>query len=266
MFAGRPIGVVEVVGKEGDATFSTIDERLLRERCSQMQPLVISLRDAMRLTGVIKHSTCMVYTPRQIRDDVIHKAAVATSFIGNSSPVHAVTASSTPVLKPSQQLKSSVSLITEGDADSGSPNATVGVLAPSKVPPSSGIRVLRCLVADDSKPSRKVLTHMLEKRLGHTVVEAEDGAEACRLVEEAMLTFTSFDIVFLDCEMPGMDGPTAARQIVAMGFRGKIVGFTGLLDADTDSFLLYGVTTILEKPLNLPVLQQLLSGKHPPST
>ena len=243
MFVGRPIGVVEVVGKEGDATFSTIDERLLRERCNQMQPLVISLRDAMRLTGVIKHSTSMVFGAKLEAEKGHTESFIPSAAL--QATVHS------PL-----QLIGSDHIMDRGNAGCDEVCKTASGVKPL----SRNIRQLRCLVADDSQVARKIIAHMIGVRLGHAVVEAADGAEACRLVEEAMRAFSSFDIVFLDCEMPGMDGPTAARQMVAMGFRGKIVGFTGLLDADTDAFRLYGVTTILEKPLNRVVIQQLLSG------
>ena len=239
--------MVEVVGKEGDATFSMIDERLLRERCGQLQPLVASLRDAMRLTGLIKHSASMVFGAKREAESAerVEPVGAAESITGAASV--AVTASAgsgggggggdsvniRQVLVPAESSPKQLQVTTVSSHISSVERAHLKPVAEASSNSSSqskhsssGMRLLRCLVVDDSKPARKMLTHMLEKRLGHTAVEANDGAEACRLVEEAMRAFSSFDIVFLDCEMPGMDGPTAARQIVAMGFRGKIVGFT----------------------------------------
>lgn len=229
--------------KATHAAFSAIDERLLRERCGQLQPLVASLRDAMRLTGLIKHSTSMVFGAKREAEraqrvepamPVGDTTAAADTTVavalaaggGDFSDIRQVltSAESSPKQLQVTTVSSHISPVERAHLRSA---AEVRSTSSSQSKHSfSGMRLLRCLVVDDSKPARKMLTHMLEKRLGHTAVEADDGAEACRLVEEATRVFAPFDIVFLDCEMPGMDGPTAARQIVAMGFRGKIVGFT----------------------------------------
>ena len=209
--------------------------------CSPWWPA--SLRDAMRLTGLIKHSTSMVFGAKREAEraqrvepamPVGDTTAAADTTVavalaaggGDFSDIRQVltSAESSPKQLQVTTVSSHISPVERAHLRSA---AEVRSTSSSQSKHSfSGMRLLRCLVVDDSKPARKMLTHMLEKRLGHTAVEADDGAEACRLVEEATRVFAPFDIVFLDCEMPGMDGPTAARQIVAMGFRGKIVGFT----------------------------------------
>ena len=35
------------------------------------------------------------------------------------------------------------------------------------------------------------------------------------------------DAIFMDCVMPVMDGPTAAREMRSIGYEGTIMGFTG---------------------------------------
>lgn len=66
---------------------------------------------------------------------------------------------------------------------------------------------LAVLVADDNRVNRMVLARML-KRLGYTVEEVEDGAQAvAAAAERAPIA------IFMDCEMPVMDGFEAARKI-----------------------------------------------------
>jgi two-component system, response regulator PdtaR len=68
----------------------------------------------------------------------------------------------------------------------------------------------RVLVAEDEALIRLDLKEMLEEE-GHTVVgEAGDGETAVRLATELRP-----DLVLLDVKMPGMDGLTAADQIIA---------------------------------------------------
>jgi CheY-like chemotaxis protein len=68
-------------------------------------------------------------------------------------------------------------------------------------------RCFKVLLADDSKVTRKVFTHLLEKN-GHRVVAVGDGYEAvsCYMKE-------SFDIVLMDLQMPKMSGPNATKLI-----------------------------------------------------
>jgi two-component system sensor kinase len=66
---------------------------------------------------------------------------------------------------------------------------------------------LRVLVADDSPVNREVALGLLEL-CGQVVHTVSDGAEAVRAVEEG-----EYDLVFMDLEMPVMDGLAATRAI-----------------------------------------------------
>lgn len=77
---------------------------------------------------------------------------------------------------------------------------------------------LRILIVDDVRGNRKMLRHTLEKQLGQTVEEAVDGAEALRMVGNSFRSKKAYDVIFMDCIMPIMDGPTAAREIFSIGY------------------------------------------------
>ena len=68
-------------------------------------------------------------------------------------------------------------------------------------------RGIRVLVAEDNIVNQKVAGLMLE-RLGLQVDFAGNGVEAVRMSEEV-----SYSMIFMDCQMPQMDGFTAAREI-----------------------------------------------------
>lgn len=126
------------------------------------------------------------------------------------------------------------------------------------VPLSSPVNsALRFLVVDDAKSERKMLRHMFGTGLGCQVDEACNGAEAVEMVEKSMISLTPYDCVIMDCTMPVMDGPRAASEMKAIGFRGVLVGFTGLDIRDTDAFVLNGVAMVLEKPLTKHVVKQI---------
>ena len=70
--------------------------------------------------------------------------------------------------------------------------------------PSQGLRIM---VADDSPINLQVAAGMLEM-LGHDVRTVCDGRQACQAATE-----TPFDLIFMDLEMPGMDGFEATREL-----------------------------------------------------
>jgi signal transduction histidine kinase/CheY-like chemotaxis protein len=65
----------------------------------------------------------------------------------------------------------------------------------------------RTLVVEDNEINARIARAMLE-RLGWAVQSASDGVEALAVLEAA-----SFDIVWMDCQMPRMDGFTATRAL-----------------------------------------------------
>jgi CheY-like chemotaxis protein len=65
----------------------------------------------------------------------------------------------------------------------------------------------KILIAEDNSVNRELLRELLEMR-GYTVVEACDGEEALRMIEE-----TQPDLLLLDIGMPVLDGFAVVRKI-----------------------------------------------------
>jgi CheY-like chemotaxis protein len=107
---------------------------------------------------------------------------------------------------------------------------------------------LKVLVADDQIFNRKVASVMLEK-MGHAVVTAVDGKAALAAVERG-----PFDIIFMDVQMPEMDGleTTAAirRAEQASGGHVPIVALTAFaMKGDRERFLAAGFDAHVPKPI-----------------
>ena len=115
----------------------------------------------------------------------------------------------------------------------------------------------RVLVAEDNEVNRQVARAMLEG-FGLTPSMAVNGLEALRLLEEA-----PFDLVFMDCEMPELDGFEATARIRARegasGARLPIIAMTAhALAGDRDRCLGAGMDDHLGKPLTRSALAAVL--------
>jgi len=85
--------------------------------------------------------------------------------------------------------------------------------APRVVTPD--LRGRRVLVIDDNAQAREVLSTMLQS-MTFKVDEAPSGQEGIELVRQAAERGEPYDAVFVDWQMPGMDGIEAGRRILAL--------------------------------------------------
>lgn len=115
---------------------------------------------------------------------------------------------------------------------------------------------LRTLVADDNEVNRYIMSVMLEK-FGLTCQIAHDGKE----VLDVMGRF-QFDLIFMDCHMPVMDGFEATKNIRAnyKGVQPIIVAVTaGANVDDRDHYVASGMDDFLAKPVRKDTLSNLLN-------
>jgi len=131
---------------------------------------------------------------------------------------------------------------------------------------------LRVLIAEDNSVNRMVIKAQIAK-LGITATFAEDGLLAVSQVEES---HAPFDVIFMDCDMPGLDGFDATRAIRLIEAGRKRVGESSSsiiialtahvggesLEAAKDS----GMTDYLSKPTTLGALEELLELYFPLAT
>ncbi|GAB0056398.1 Sensor histidine kinase RcsC [Candidatus Magnetaquicoccaceae bacterium FCR-1] len=114
---------------------------------------------------------------------------------------------------------------------------------------SDFVRGARILVAEDDPINRAVLRGML-KRFDLEVSFAEDGRQVLEILENAR-----FDLLFLDCQMPRLDGFATCREIrereQAGGRHMPIVAMTAYaMQGDRERCLAAGMDDYLAKPVS----------------
>lgn len=114
----------------------------------------------------------------------------------------------------------------------------------------------RILIAEDDSINRLVATSMLAA-LGLTCDVAEDGHQAL-----ARLAETRYDLVLMDCQMPGMDGWEATRRYreLERGPRTPIVALTAnALSHQVEEYLAAGMDGHVAKPIEIAKLYEAIS-------
>jgi len=120
----------------------------------------------------------------------------------------------------------------------------------------------RALLVEDNLLNQRVAVHVLEK-LGCRVDVAASGQQALRMLGEE-----SYDIVFMDCQMPEMDGFEATGAIRASekttGAHVPIVAMTAhALEGDRERCLAAGMDAYLSKPIQARELWETLKSFVP---
>ena len=115
------------------------------------------------------------------------------------------------------------------------------------------------LVADDVK-TNQLLVKLMLNRLGLEVTIAVDGNEA---VQKAITH--EYDLIFMDIQMPNMNGYEATKVLRKVGIKTPIIALTAsALKGDDQKCIEAGCDDYLPKPLNrLELQEKILKFLHP---
>ncbi|WP_415719686.1 ATP-binding protein [Maridesulfovibrio sp.] len=116
------------------------------------------------------------------------------------------------------------------------------------VPPAKDFSALKVLVADDSKMNRILLRKIFEKNGITNYLMVENGKDAV----DAFIDTEDFDIIFMDIQMPVMDGFEATKAIRKTHSTVKIVALTANVGADLlEKCIESGMDSRITKPFNV---------------
>ncbi|MBC7690875.1 MAG: response regulator [Methylotenera sp.] len=116
---------------------------------------------------------------------------------------------------------------------------------------------LRILVAEDNSVNQIIAVKMLEK-LGHTAVAVANGQEAIQALSQI-----SYDLVFMDCQMPELDGYEATRRIrqeetTAIRIVPIVAMTANAMNGDREKCLAAGMNDYISKPMKLADLDAVI--------
>ena len=160
------------------------------------------------------------------------------------------------VTKPARQsqLLDEISRVLSDDTGQASVDAAPGPVAHGETTPTRGRRVL---VAEDNNVNQLVAVALLEKR-GFSVDIAADGREAVEMHRHGR-----YAAIFMDCQMPGLDGFQATAEIR----RGEgslrhtpIIAMTAnAMEGDRERCLEAGMDDYIGKPVRSRLLDEVLA-------
>jgi signal transduction histidine kinase/CheY-like chemotaxis protein len=115
---------------------------------------------------------------------------------------------------------------------------------------------LRILVAEDNAVNQKVITRLLD-RMGYRADLAANGIEAIDMVKRLR-----YNVVFMDVQMPDMDGIEATgiiRQQISRHKQPRIIAMTAhSLQGDRERLLNAGMDDYISKPMHIEQLVRVL--------
>jgi CheY-like chemotaxis protein len=116
------------------------------------------------------------------------------------------------------------------------------------------------LLAEDNNVNQKV-AQMILSRLGYTASIAANGRQVLELLKQR-----AFDVIFMDIQMPEMNGIEAAEAVRKQygNMAPHICALTAeALEGDEERFLGLGFDGYLSKPLQAATLQRELAKIKP---
>ena len=126
-------------------------------------------------------------------------------------------------------------------------------------------RKIQALVVDDNNVNKKILSDLL-KKIDVECSLASNGKEACEIVKQNYKTAEEFDIIFMDIQMPIMDGIQATKHILHFYKHDvkspppPVVAVTAYsISKEKQKAFLAGVSQFLTKPISAALIHNTIA-------
>ena len=228
---------------------------LLRSAAARQAPFGVVLVDHHLLTG-----------PEGTLDGRLNEGVAVVAMVSRRGQAAAmmgsrrlrVDAMLLKPVRPSQVIETLAAAVRSSRGAAGPATEPTMALPAATEAPTFRAHVL---VAEDNLVNQRVAMRMLEK-LGCRVDLVSNGQEAIERLSER-----DYDVVFMDCQMPVMDGYEATAAIRASNCAASkvpIVAMTAYaLPGDRDRCLAAGMSDYIAKPIESVLLRDILARHLP---
>ena len=219
---------------------------------------------------VLADAGCLARGPSSLLDTWRREHAATNARLVGLAPMRALRAGTRAALleadlwitKPVRPTR----IVAQIEALFGRPRSPLAPPAATSAPTTASHDARRVLLVEDNPVNLRVAQRLIE-RMGWQCDLAHHGRQALE-----RLATQSYRIVFMDCQMPEMDGYEATREIrrreIAGGGHQVIVAMTAnALRGDEEKCLAAGMDDYIAKPIDPGVLGRALekwSGAHAP--
>lgn len=186
-----------------------------------------------------------------------------TSFVNNPLKTSNLRHSIKTLMLPKERVQQYIQIIEpELERSKSKPevtdneDVTASTTSPTKI--NVNEKSLRILVAEDHPINQRLVLYLLKKN-GYDADAVENGAEVLDKLSEK-----SYDVIFMDVQMPEMDGLEATRRIIQqqpkLPLRPIIIAMTAnALQGDREECLAAGMDDYLSKPLRPGIVIETLT-------
>lgn len=113
----------------------------------------------------------------------------------------------------------------------------------------------KVLLVEDNEVNQIIAKKFLSKAGIANIHVASDGAQALAICEHMR-----FDLIFMDCQMPVMDGYKTTQMLRRKGYNGVIVAMTAnAMKGDREKCIDAGMNDYITKPLQIDAMNEVLS-------
>ncbi len=116
----------------------------------------------------------------------------------------------------------------------------------------------RVLLAEDVPDCQFIISQLLHQVVDQVEIAA-DGRIACQMALQSQAEGNPFDVIFMDIQMPTMNGYAATRHLRRHGWQGPIVAVTAhAMVGDREKCLEEGCDDYVSKPIDVARLREIL--------
>jgi two-component system, sensor histidine kinase and response regulator len=227
---------------------------MLKKAAADKKPYLLAIVDYM-MPGMI--GTEMVQIMRQL-DQIAKTPTILVSSLGTSFDPEELKslAISLVLTKPLRQGKLFESIVTVLKSVYDTGEAIIAPIVTEK--PVKERKSARILLVEDNAINQQVASRILNK-LGYYPDIAANGIEALDALNKG-----SYDLIFMDCQMPEMDGYTATEEIRKRENANRlkhtpILAMTAhALKGDREKCLQVGMDDYISKPIDVKIISNAL--------